>query len=75
MDDKDLLVDAVPNRQVAEQLREEVVDFDVVLMLDFALETIHLVQRFGLVVAAAHEKVLWQAYFPSEHGHQHFDRE
>lgn len=71
----DLAVDHMAQRQVAEELREELVGLHVVLGLDFALEAVHLVQLLGLVVAAAHEKVLRVANFPGEHQHDDFDRE
>jgi hypothetical protein len=43
VDYENLLVDHVADRQVTEELRKQVVDFDIVLVLDFSLEPIHLV--------------------------------
>ena len=44
MNNKYLSVDAVSYGQEAEQLREKLVSLDIVLVLDFTFETVHLIQ-------------------------------
>ena len=69
--DHDLAVDDVAQRQVAEELREEIVGLHVVLGLDFALEAVHFVELLSLVVTPTHEEMLWQTHFPSEQSHDY----
>ena len=75
MDDKYFLVDTVADWQVAEQLREQFIDFEVVLVLDLAFESVHLVELLGFVVATAHEEMLRKGHFPCKHLHDDFDGE
>ena len=58
MGHKHLLVDAMAERQMIEQLREELKDLQIVLRLDFSFKPIKLVQVLGLVVASGHEEVI-----------------
>ena len=65
MDNEHFFVDYVSDRQVAEKLRKQIVDLEVVLMFALSFKSVHFVKLFSLVVSAAHEKVLGQAHFPS----------
>ena len=58
MGHKHLLVDAMAEWQMIEQLREELKDLQIVLRLDFSFKPIKLVQVLGLVVASGHEEVI-----------------
>ena len=73
MANHDLAINHMAQRQMAEQLGEEVVRLDIVLCLHLALESVHFVQLFSLVIATTHEKVLREANFPGEHQHDDFD--
>lgn len=75
MDDKNFLIDAVTNRQVAEKLREQVVHLHIILLFDFALEPIELVQILRLVVASRHKHVLGVGCFPGQEGENDLHRE
>lgn len=75
MDDKNFLIDAVTNRQVAEKLREQVVHLHIILFFDFALEPIELVQILRLVVASRHKHVLGVGCFPGQEGENDLHRE
>jgi len=62
----------VAKRQLLEQVAEEIVNLAIVLMNNFPLESVQLIKLGSLVVASAHEEVLWVANLPREHGHNDF---
>lgn len=69
---ENFLVDHVAEWDLLEQITEEIVNFAVVLVDDFSLEAIELVQLGCLVIASAHEEVFGVTYLPGEQGHNDF---
>jgi len=70
--DEDLLVDAVAEGHVAEQVAEQIVHLDIVLGFDLSFEAVQLVEILGLVVSPAHEEMVRQADLPCKQDHDHF---
>ena len=68
MHDEDPLVDTVRDGQLAEELREDVVHLDIVLLLDFSLEAVELVEVLRFVVASRHEHVSREGRLPGQKG-------
>jgi hypothetical protein len=73
MDDEDLLVDTMSYREHAEDFTEELIGLDVIFMLYFTLESVHLVEILALMVSSCHEEVFRVESFPSEQSDDNLD--
>lgn len=58
--------------KVAEQLRKQVVNLNIVLLLNFSFEPVHLVELLRLMVASTHKEMLRQAHLPCKQRHDDF---
>ena len=75
MNNKYLSVDAVSYGQEAEQLREKLVSLDIVLVLDFTFETVHLIQISWFMIAPSHEEMARIQGLPGQQANDDFDGE
>ena len=76
MTDHDLLIEDIGNGQRTEQLRERLVDSNIlILMVDLSLEAIDHVDLFSLMIAPSHMQELFIRALPSNQRQHALHRE
>lgn len=57
-------VNAMTKWELLEELIEKLINFLIILMLYFSIESIQFIELLSLMISSTHEKVIRVAYFP-----------
>lgn len=57
-------VNAMTKWKLLEELIEKLINFLIILMLYFSIESIQFIELLSLMISSTHEKVIRVAYFP-----------